>query len=327
MSYRSSHAMLCPPAEGARAARFPGESEGRLAPDDRLAPPETRLEYIRGVEVFAAPADEPHAYQHSQIDRVVGAHVKAPYAVAVDMLTRVDDASDFAPDVSVYEPIFDRKTKEKTGRKLEEIAFEVIDKQAQSVPTKKAMDLVARGVRRVFCVVVRDRQLSEWSRKHGRWEPLAPGSLIEDRCFVRPIRAEALVSSLLAEDEIARALLVKKPPAIEAALKETRTEAREEGRVEGREEGREKGREEGRVEGRVEGREEGRSKGREEGRLQALVEEKQASILRTLDKRGLSVSKRVRSRILATTDIPLLERWVDEAYSVAKASDLQSETT
>lgn len=93
--------------------------------DDRLAPPETRLEYVRGIEVFAAPADELHASQHSQIDRVVGAHVKSPYSIAVDMLTRVDDSSDFAPDVSVYRPIIDPKTKRKVGRELEEIAFEL----------------------------------------------------------------------------------------------------------------------------------------------------------------------------------------------------------
>ncbi|MFO0587735.1 MAG: Uma2 family endonuclease [Polyangiaceae bacterium] len=303
MRNRPSHAMLCPPKDGGPALRLPGKSNAP-APDDRLAPPETRVEYVRGVEVFAAPADEPHAHQHSQIDRVVGAHVKNPYAVAVDMLTRVDDASDFAPDVSVYEPIFDRKTKQKTGRKLEEIAFEVIDKQAQSVPTKKAMDLVARGVRRVFCVVVRDRQLSEWSRKHGRWEPLAPGALIEDRCFVRPMRADALVSSLLADDEIARALLVKRPPAIEAALQEVRTE--------------------GHAEGHAEGRAEGHAEGRAEGHTKGLIAGKQQSVLRILEKRGLTIPKRLHARIVATTDIALLDRWLDEAITVEKASDLPS---
>lgn len=223
----SPHArMVCPPADAGRSARLPGHGERPPSVDERLAPPETRVEYVRGVEVFAAPADERHARQHSQIDRVVGAHVKRPYAVAVDMLTRVDDASDFAPDVSVYEPIVDRRTKQTVGRKLEELAFEVIDKQAQAVPARKAMDLVARGVRRVFCVEARARRLSEWSREKGCWEPIAPGALLEDRCFVRPIRAEALVSSVLADDEVARALLVKRPPAIEAALSESRAEGR-----------------------------------------------------------------------------------------------------
>ncbi len=295
--------MICPPADAGRSAVLPGRHDRSYAVDDRLAPPETRVEYVRGIEVFAAPADEPHASQHSQIDRVVGAHVKSPYAVAVDMLTRVDDASDFAPDVSVYEPILDRKTKKKVGRKLEEIAFEVIDKQAQSVPTKKAMDLVARGVRRVFCVVVRDRRLSEWSREHGRWEPVAPGTLIEDRCFVRPIRADALVSSVLADDEVARALLVKRPPAIVEALAESRTE----------------GLTEGRTEGLAEGRTEGLAEGRTEGRL----EERRRGILRILEARGLTVSARARARIEATSDPAVLDRWFGEALTVQKASQLR----
>ncbi len=202
------------------------ELAGRsYAVDDRLAPPETRLEYIDGVEVFAAPAEEAHASYHSQIDRVIGAHVQAPYAVAVDMLTRTDWVSDFAPDVSVYEPILDPATGQKVGRELEEIAFEVVDRQSQSVPLKKATALAARGVRRIFCVVVSAQQLFEWSRQEGRWEPIAPGTLIEDRCFVRPIRAEALVRSLLADDEIGRAMLVKRPPSIAEALDKERTEA------------------------------------------------------------------------------------------------------
>ena len=300
MDGMSPHArMLCPPA-ATGSVSFPGRDGSRPRVDERLAPPETRVEYIRGAEVFAAPADEPHASQHSQIDRVVGAHVKSPYAVAVDMLTRVDDASDFAPDVSVYEPILDRKTKAKVGRKLEELAFEVIDKQSQSVPTKKAIDLVARGVRRVFCVVVSDRRLSEWSREHGRWEPVAPGTLIEDRCFVRPIRAEALVSSVLADDEVARALLVKRPPAIQAALAESRTE--------------------GLAAGRTEGLAAGRTEGRDEGR----IEEKRKGVLRILAARGLSVSKRVRARIEATSDAAVLDRWFDEALTVDKAARLSN---
>jgi hypothetical protein len=288
MDHGSYHArMYCPPADGGgRSAHLPGQHQRTPAVDDRLATPETRVEYVRGVEVFAAPADEPHASQHSQIDRVVGAHVRGPYAVAVDMLTRVDDASDFAPDVSVYEPRIDRKTGAKIGRKLEELAFEVIDKQAPSVPTKKAMDLAARGVRRVFAVFVRDQQLAEWSRERERWEPIEPGALIEDRCFVRPIRAGALVSSLLADDEVARALLVKRPPAIQAAIEESRTE--------------------------------GVAAGLAEGQL----EEKRRGVLRILERRGLKVSKRVRARIEAASDAALLDRWFDEALTVAKATEL-----
>lgn len=266
--------------------------------DERLAPPETRVEYLDGVEIFAAPADEPHASQHSQIDRVIGAHVRSPYLVAVDMLTRTEEASDLAADVTVYEPILDRKTGRKVGRKLEEIAFEVVDRQAAAVPTRKAVQLVARGVRRVFCVFVKEHALCEWSRKEGRWEPIAPDDVIEDACFVRPITARALVDWVLADDEVAKALLVKRPPAIEAALSASL--------------------EEGRAEGLAEGRTEGRTEGIAAGELQ----EKRQGILRILAARGLKVPKRVRARIEATSDTALLDRWFTEAITVDRASRL-----
>ncbi|MBK8256462.1 MAG: Uma2 family endonuclease [Polyangiaceae bacterium] len=214
----------CPPAVPHAKALFPGQSNRTYPVDHQIAPPETRVEYVRGVEVFAAPAKEPHANAHSRINHVIQASVKAPYEVAIDMLTRVNAASDFAPDVSVYEPIFDAKTGKKTGRKLEEIAFEVVDRQSQRVPTIKAIDLVRRGVRRVFCLVVKDQQICEWSASLGRWEPFGPNDVITDPCFVRPIRAEALLNSILADDEVARALLLKKPPAIVAAIEEGREE-------------------------------------------------------------------------------------------------------
>lgn len=290
--------MLCPPAGEARSASFPGRHERRPAVDDRIAPPETRVEYLGGQEIFAAPADEPHASQHSQIDRVIGAHVKPPYAVAVDMLTRTEDASDFAADVSVYEPIVHKKTGKKIGRRLEEIAFEVVHHQAQAVPTKKAVELVARGVRRVFCVFVNEHKLCEWHAGSGRWEPIEPGAVIEDHCFVRPITARALVDWVLTDDEVAKALLVKRPPAIVAALSQSRTE------------------------GRTEGHTEGRAEGRAEGITAGQLEEKRRGILRILDARGLKVSQRMRARIAATTDADLLDRWFTSALTVTRASHL-----
>jgi len=119
--------------------------------DDRLAPPETRVEYLDGKKIITMPAHRPHATKHSQIAVVASAHVAEGYEVAVDMLTRTSKTSDFAPDVSVFPSAPDPKTK---GRQLEELAFEVASKQALSVPTIKARKLVARGVRRVFCVLL-----------------------------------------------------------------------------------------------------------------------------------------------------------------------------
>src|SRR4051812_4453474 len=87
--------------------------------DDRLAPPETRVEYLDGIELFAAPAEGPHATMHADLAYVLRAHVAPPYLAAVDLLTRTEEASDFAPDASVFEEFSNGE------RKLEEFAFEI----------------------------------------------------------------------------------------------------------------------------------------------------------------------------------------------------------
>ncbi|MBK8254155.1 MAG: Uma2 family endonuclease [Polyangiaceae bacterium] len=285
MSRRSSSfGMVCPPADS-RGMVLPS-LDGNPRVDDHFAPAETRVEYIQGVEVFAAPAHEPHARLHSQINRVVGAYVKEPYTTAVDMLTRVDEATDFAPDVAVYEPIIDPETGEVTGRQLEEIAFEILDKQKQAVPTKKALMLVARGVRRVFCLVVKGRKLSEWSRAHGRWEPIPPDAMIEDPCFVAPIKAGALMDSVLAEDAIGRAMLAKDAPSVVAALNEKL------------------------------------AKGLERGAEQGALEQKRADILQIFQHRGIAVSKAVQGRIASETNFGVLEEWVKKAITAKHEEEL-----
>ncbi|WP_438041401.1 Uma2 family endonuclease [Sorangium sp. So ce128] len=223
---RPPMSLACPPHAAGGGAAFPGRGpyrEPRV--DDRLAPPETRLEYLGGVEVFAAPADPPHAEHQSLIDRVIGAHAARGYAVAVEMLTRTSEVSDFAPDVSVY---FKEPDPETGGRRLEELAFEVTSEQALSVPTTKARELIRRGVRRVFCMLVKQRRLLEWSRETDGWAPLPDDAVLSDPCLVRPLRVSELLDAAAADNTIALALLVKRPPAIAQALHEERlAEARE----------------------------------------------------------------------------------------------------
>src|SRR2546426_659743 len=96
-------------AESSGAGRANDDPVPRI--DDRLAPPETRIEYLDGKKIISMPADPPHATKHSQIDRVVGAHVAAGYEVAVDMLTRTSKTSDFAPDVSIFPKAPDPRTR------------------------------------------------------------------------------------------------------------------------------------------------------------------------------------------------------------------------
>ena len=150
------------------------------------------------------------------------------------MLTRLDADSDAAPDVSVLAEGPDPAT---GGRRVEEIAFEVLDSETLSHATRKVEKLIARGVRRAFCVRVADRAVYEWSRAHGDWEALEAGSSINDVCFRVPFVVEALVDRFLADDAIAEALLAARNHVIEKALalREEKGEAR--GRVEGRVEG------------------------------------------------------------------------------------------
>ncbi len=89
-------------------------------------------------------------------------------------------------------------------------------------------------------------------------------------------------------------------------------------RREGLEEGRKVGREEGREAGREEGREEGREVGREEGRVNGEAN----ALLTVLEARGLSIPDHARTRILATTNMDLLERWIRRAVSASSVEEL-----
>ena len=173
------------------------------------------------------------------------AHVKAGFNVAVDMLTRSSMENDFAPDASVYEAARDEET---GGRQLEQLAFEIVNEQALATQTTKARELTARGVRRVFVLIVKHRKMLEWSRETDAWSA-TPLETIDDACFVRPLDVSALVNAVDADESVLRALVAKGHPVLDAVREAGREEGREAGREEGREAGREEGREAGREEG------------------------------------------------------------------------------
>jgi hypothetical protein len=222
------------PSAGGR----PSRARPLPAIDDRLAPPETRLEYLHGIELFAAPAEPPHATTHSRLAYVLEAHVASGYQAAVELLMRTGEASDFAPDASIYPKGDDPKT---GGRRLDELAFEVTDKQAMSVPTSKARELARRGVRRVFCLVVGKKQLLEWSQPIDGWRPLSENERIEDRCLVRPLPARALLNAAASDEAVVGALRARQVPAMVAVLADERRQGEAKGRAEGEAKGRAEG--------------------------------------------------------------------------------------
>ncbi|HVH43433.1 MAG TPA: Uma2 family endonuclease [Labilithrix sp.] len=201
--------------------RFPGY--GPPAVDDRIVAPESRAEILEGRLIFAPPALEKDAVPHADLAYVLRAHVKDGFNVAVDMLTRTSEKSDFAPDVSVYEAARDPET---GGRRLEELAFEIVNEQAIAEQTTKARELTRRGVRRVFCLVVKQEKIIEWSRATDGWAA-TPLDVIDDACLARPLPTDAVLKATRADDAVLQALRAKGHPQFDAVREEGREEGRE----------------------------------------------------------------------------------------------------
>ncbi|WP_437856223.1 hypothetical protein [Sorangium sp. So ce363] len=68
------------------------------------------------------------------------------------------------------------------------------------------------------------------------------------------------------------------------------------------------------------------AKGVEKGRQQGLLEAKAQAVLAVLEARGLEVPAEVRGRVLASTDIAELDRWIRRAASVGDAGELLATT-
>jgi hypothetical protein len=64
----------------------------------------------------------------------------------------------------------------------------------------------------------------------------------------------------------------------------------------------------------AQGEAQGEAKGRAEGEARSIV--------RVLERRGLSVSREQRKRILACADIATLERWLDVAVTASRTEEL-----
>ncbi|XXT17191.1 hypothetical protein WME94_43895 [Sorangium sp. So ce429] len=70
----------------------------------------------------------------------------------------------------------------------------------------------------------------------------------------------------------------------------------------------------------------GVEKGRKEGREQGILEAKAHDVLAFLEARGLEVPAEVRERVLASTDLAELDRWIRRAASVGDARELLATT-
>jgi Uma2 family endonuclease len=214
--------------------------------DELLVAPESRFEIVQGKVFPVPPAQEPHATLNSKLAALLEAYVTADFNVAVDMLTRTDELTNFAPDASVYPAARDPET---GGRQLEHLAFEVVSTETLGHAATKAALLVERGVRRVFALDVEGQRVLEWSSKKGAWRKLKAGSVLVDPCFAVPLPVDTLSVAAKADNAVAAALLAKKNPVLEVALRRAKTKGRTEGLREGLREGKAEGFREGKAEG------------------------------------------------------------------------------
>ncbi|WP_437797616.1 hypothetical protein [Sorangium sp. So ce693] len=68
------------------------------------------------------------------------------------------------------------------------------------------------------------------------------------------------------------------------------------------------------------------AKGVEKGREQGLLEGKVQAVLAVLEARGLEVPAEVRERVVASTDLAELDRWIRRAASAGDARELLATT-
>jgi len=192
------------------------------AVDDHLVREDARAEILRGKLLMCPPASEPHGTRHFTLAYVLGAHVAPGFVGAVDMLTRTDHDSDFAPDASIFPLARDPST---GGRRLEVLAFEIAATQPLPSVTEKARALVQRGVRRVFCLTLKRGRVLEWSAARDAWDLLDREATIEDECLARPLPVAALLDATAADEAVARALVDRRHPVVEALVEANVQEA------------------------------------------------------------------------------------------------------
>lgn len=283
---------LAPGASGSGAMHLPGAGAGAgeewPSIEDHLVEAETRQEMVRGELIEALPSHPPHGDMHARLDRVVGFHVASGYVASTDLLTRYGPRSDFATDVCIRREGRDPKT---GTRYLEEVCFEVLYTQSKAEMTRRAEDVIARGVRRLFGIFVKGigtgydavldesaTEVKEWSPVQHGWVALARDAVLADACFARPLPVRAIVDAAAADDAVVRALRAKGNP----VLDEVRAEGLRDGRAEGLRD----------------------------------------TIRRMLARRGLALDEARLARLEACQDPAVLDRWFDRVLAGATPEEL-----
>ncbi len=220
--------MMAPGAESAsRSYRCPGPDEAPPRVDDyRTDIDFENEEMVGGVVYQVFGADYPHAKHNGDLDYLLRGLAVPGYSSASDLKTRVAEDSDFASDSALVRDGIDPET---GTRHLEEIAFEVVSQQNRGIATKKAPRMIRRGVRRVFAVFVKKKQVAEWSTASNEWVTLHPSAVIEDPILAEPLEVSAVLDAAKADDAVVRGLAKKNNPEILRIRAKERTEGKAEG--------------------------------------------------------------------------------------------------
>lgn len=257
--------MMAPGASSQTPMYLPGQGDGgRPGLDEHIAPveDERRIEIIEGKEYSTMSGGGPgHSRPQARLAAVLVAVAAEGYTAHTELLTRHDVQSDFATDACLLREGTDPATKD---RYLEEMAFEIANEQSLGNLKKKAQLLSGRGVRRVFGILAKKRQVLEWSVPRADFVFLRGDEEISDPCLAMPLLVKALVDAATAELATLKGLLNRKnPELLELALEVLQhkgalsaIEARAYRKGEG------KGQRAGRAEGLKEGLKEGEDKGR-----------------------------------------------------------------
>jgi len=257
--------------------------------EDHLVEPETPYEMLDGELVYVPPCDYPHAEREVQLCALVAMHVAPGFHVGADLLTRTSKIDDIAPDVSICPP----HDPETGKRRLQQVAFEVVSTQSLGYAARKAAKLAARGVRRVFAIDVERSRALEWSAVLGTWSLLDPCGHISDPTLAVPLPIDQMIRSAKIDDAIARALIAKHNPVIDALREDCR--------------------------------EEGKAAGLAEGKAEGLAEGKADAVAAVLVARGVSLDPADRDRILRERDPARLARWLARAIACGSAAELLAE--
>jgi hypothetical protein len=178
--------------------------------DEHLLVNGSTFELLDGEEILVVPADPSHSAAHGDLIALLRSHAAPGFSVGVDLMTRVAARSEVAPDASIYATAPDKDG----HRQLEELAFEVLATEQRPHAARKARLLTARGVRRIFAIDLGWSQVLEWDGARSDWKTLLPGSVIEDRCLVRPLSTNALRGAAEVSHEELEAWVKKQHPVL-----------------------------------------------------------------------------------------------------------------